>query len=133
MTNEGLRHREIMGQKAGASAACPLNVCTALILAGLLLCPAHSRAAEPAPALPSDTPEKFKPATNSFDYVKREEMVPMRDGIKLKTFVLIPKGATNAPMLLSRTPYNASSRVERSESPHLAAVVPQMDDTAVAA
>jgi putative CocE/NonD family hydrolase len=83
--------------------------------------------------LPSDTPNNFAPRTKDFDYVKREEMLPMRDGVKLKTFVFIPKGATNAPMLLTRTPYNASTRVLRFNSPHLAAAVPQMDDTAVAA
>ena len=36
-------------------------------------------------------------------------------------------------MLLTRTPYNASERVLRFNSPRLAAAVPQMDDTAVAA
>jgi putative CocE/NonD family hydrolase len=56
----------------------------------------------------------------------------MRDDVKLKTFILVPKGASQAPMLLTRTPYNASERIARSESPHLASVVPQMDDTAVA-
>ena len=69
----------------------------------------------------------------SFDYVKREEMIPMRDGVKLKTFILIPKGAKNAPMLLTRTPYNAGNRVLRFNSPHMIAAVPQMNDTAVAA
>ena len=57
----------------------------------------------------------------------------MRDGVKLKTFILVPKGANRAPMLLTRTPYNAAERVSRFESPRMAAVVPQMDDTAVAA
>jgi putative CocE/NonD family hydrolase len=60
-------------------------------------------------------------------------MIAMRDGVKLKTFILVPKGATHAPMLLTRTPYNASERVARFNSPHLAAAVPQMDDTAAAA
>ena len=78
-------------------------------------------------------PEIFKPRTNDFDYVRRVEMVAMRDGVKLKTFILVPKGAIRQPMLLTRTPYNASSRVLRFNSPHLAAVVPQMDETAVAA
>ena len=90
-------------------------------------------AAQVVTNLPSDTPENFVPKTKDFDYVKREEMVPMRDGVKLKTFVLVPKDSTNAPMLLSRTPYNASARVLRFNSPHLAAAVPQMDETAVAA
>ncbi len=81
----------------------------------------------------SETPATFTPRTESFDYVKHEAMIPMRDGVKLKTFILVPKGAANAPMLLTRTPYDASSRVSRFESPHLEAVVSQMDDTAVAA
>ena len=81
----------------------------------------------------SDTPTDFKASTDSFDYVKREEMIPMHDGVKLKTFILIPKGASHAPMLMTRTPYNASERVLRLNSSHLASVVPSMDDTAVAA
>jgi uncharacterized protein len=87
----------------------------------------------PAGTLPSETPASFKTRTESFDYVKREEMIPMHDGVKLKTFILIPKGASKAPMLLTRTPYNASERVLRFNSSHLASAVPQMDDTAVAA
>jgi putative CocE/NonD family hydrolase len=83
--------------------------------------------------LPSEMPPAFKAHTESFDYVKREEMIPMHDGVKLKTFILIPKGANRAPMLLTRTPYNASGRVLRFNSAHLASVVPEMDDTAVAA
>jgi putative CocE/NonD family hydrolase len=110
-----------------------LVVTSALIMACASLNLSHGRAADTSATLPSDTPEKFKPSTESFDYVKREEMIPMRDGVKLKTFILAPKGASQAPMLLSRTPYNAGSRVLRFNSPHLAAVVPQMDDTAVAA
>src|SRR5579859_5044125 len=83
--------------------------------------------------LPSEMPPSFKARTESFDYTKREEMIPMHDGVKLKTFILIPKGATKAPILLTRTPYNAAERVMRLNSAHLASVVPQMDDTAVAA
>ncbi len=44
------------------------------------------------------------------DYIKRVEMVPMRDGVKLYTVIVIPRGATNAPIMLTRTPYNAASR-----------------------
>jgi putative CocE/NonD family hydrolase len=86
-----------------------------------------------APAYPSETPPHFTQNVESFDYVKREVMIPMRDGVKLKTFILIPKGAHNAPLLMTRTPYDAAARVMHFDSPHLAAAVPQMDDTAVAA
>ncbi len=92
-----------------------------------------TQAQEAAASLPSDTPKLFFTRTNDFEFVKRMEMIPMRDGVKLKTFILIPKGTVGAPMLLTRTPYNASARVTRAPSTHLAAVVPQMDDTAVAA
>ena len=44
-------------------------------------------------SLPSETPSKFKPVADSFDYVRREEMIPMRDGVKLHTVILIPRGA----------------------------------------
>src|SRR5450756_1429687 len=59
------------------------------------------------PALPSETPNKFEPVTDSFDYVRRDVMIPMRDGVKLHTVVLVPRGAAGAPILLTRTPYNA--------------------------
>ncbi len=75
----------------------------------------------------------FKPKYDSFDFVKREEMIAMRDGVKLKTFILLPKGAKDAPMLLTRTPYNAASRVSRHQSPRLVSVVPQMNDTSAEA
>ena len=60
--------------------------------------------------------------------------MPMRDGVKLKTIILVPKGAKDAPILLARTPYNAvESHCPASKSPRLASVVPQMMDTAVEA
>jgi uncharacterized protein len=90
-------------------------------------------AAEPAATLPGDIPANFTPRTDSFDYVKREVMIPMRDGVHLKAYILIPKGANHAPILLDRTPYNAGGRTSRFDSPHLAAAVQQMEDTAVAA
>ena len=81
----------------------------------------------------SETPEKFTPKTDSFDYVRREEMVPMRDGVKLKTVILVPRGARDAPIVMTRTPYNAVGRTLRFNSPSLSMVVPQMNDTTSAA
>ncbi len=110
-----------------------LNQLAAIVAALLSLGGTFALADEPAATLPSETPLAFKPKTDDFDYVKRQEMIPMRDGVLLKTFILIPKGAKDAPILLTRTPYNASERVLRFDSPHLAAAVQQMADTAVAA
>ncbi len=53
-----------------------------------------------------------------WDYVRRVEMVPMRDGTKLYTVILIPKGAKNVPMILTRTPYNAEGRAAARRVPN---------------
>ena len=66
---------------------------------------AAERAPRPKyPNYPSETPAEFKPSTVGFDHERREAMIPMRDGVKLHTVILVPKGAQRAPMLLTRTP-----------------------------
>lgn len=67
-------------------------------------------------ATESDIPKKFIPPTDRQDFIKREVMIPMRDGVKLFTVIVLPKGAHNAPILLTRTPYNASERVSRTRA-----------------
>ncbi len=80
------------------------------------------------PNYPSETPAKFQPSTNSFDYVKRDEMIAMRDGVKLHTIILIPKGAKRAPMLLTRTPYSAKELTGHAQSPHLGPILQGYDN-----
>ncbi len=77
----------------------------------LLVFAATAFAGEPVPPSVSEIPAQFTPKTDSFDFVRRDEMVPMRDGVKLRTIVLVPKGAQGAPILLARTPYNANERM----------------------
>jgi putative CocE/NonD family hydrolase len=69
--------------------------------------------------LPSETPAEFQPVTDGFDHVRREVMIPMRDGVRLFTVILVPKGAEGAPILLTRTPYDADKLTSRLESSHL--------------
>jgi putative CocE/NonD family hydrolase len=78
--------------------------------------------------LPSEMPAKFQPITDSFDYIKRDVMIPMRDGVKLHTVIVVPKGAKNAPMLLTRTPYNATSQVSHAASSHLGPILSGYDN-----
>src|SRR6266404_467059 len=81
---------------------------------------AVAQAPPPAPpTLPSETPDKFTPVTDSFDYTRREVMIPMRDGVKLHTVILAPKGAKGAPILLTRTPYDANVLTGHAQSSHL--------------
>jgi putative CocE/NonD family hydrolase len=71
------------------------------------------------PDYPSETPAKLEPTNDGFDYVRRDVMIPMRDGVKLHTVILVPKGARRAPILLTRTPYDATELTSRTHSSHL--------------
>ena len=71
------------------------------------------------PELPSETPDTFVAVADGFDHVRRDVMIPMRDGVKLHTVILVPRGARRAPILLTRTPYDASKLTSHAESPHL--------------
>ncbi|MHB1056318.1 MAG: CocE/NonD family hydrolase, partial [Rhodanobacter sp.] len=102
-----------------ASLACLLSAAAPVALA------ADSDSARVTPDMiqtGSDIPADWKQPQCNFDYVKRDAMIPMRDGVKLHTVILIPKGAHGLPMLLERTPYNASGMVP-GNSPHMADAV----------
>ncbi|HXH27790.1 MAG TPA: CocE/NonD family hydrolase, partial [Candidatus Polarisedimenticolia bacterium] len=64
-------------------------------------------------------PEQFHPTTYGFDFERREAMIPMRDGVKLHTVILVPQGARRAPILLTRTPYDADALTSHTPSSHL--------------
>src|ERR1700722_14205460 len=78
--------RRIAGQcRAGLLSAC----------AGFLLTTSalFTTRASAGAALPSETPGVFVPRVETYDYVKREVMIPMRDGVKLQTIILIPRAS----------------------------------------
>jgi putative CocE/NonD family hydrolase len=102
--------------------------CTAIAFAILAFCVAGqvnpTIAAQSAKSdYPSETPAKLAPATGSFDYVRREAMIAMRDGVKLYTVILVPKGAKSAPILLTRTPYSANQLTSHAASSHLGQIL----------
>ena len=67
------------------------------------------------PTFPSEIPAKIQRATSSFDYERRDVMIPMRDKVRLHAVILVPKAAKNAPILLTRTPYNATELTSHAE------------------
>src|SRR5437773_2802437 len=77
---------------------------------------------------PSETPAQFRVAGDSFDYIRREVMIPMRDGVKLYTVILVPKGAKHAPILLTRTPYDAQELTSHAHSSHLGPILNGYDN-----
>jgi uncharacterized protein len=66
----------------------------------------------------SDVPAKWTKPEGNYDYLKREVMISMRDGVELHTIIVLPKNARGLPMLLERTPYDASED-SKVDSPHL--------------
>lgn len=74
-----------------------------------------------------DVVERYEQTQPWADYVRREEMVPMRDGVKLFTVVVMKKGTAGAPILLSRTPYNASKQTGRVDSQRIVDILEVMD------
>jgi putative CocE/NonD family hydrolase len=91
------------------------------VLGLLLLLQAAWGQTSPAkyPDFPSETPATVETPTADFDYVRRIVMIPMRDGVRLHTVILVPKGAKGAPILLTRTPYDADALTTHESSAHL--------------
>lgn len=112
--------------RAGLLAAVALTAFTAA---------SHAQTAAPSAAqvaaMTPDIDGKYVAPKVGQDYDKRVVMVPMRDGTKLYTVIVVPKGARNAPILLTRTPYNAAKRTARNESGTMLATLAQGDEVFV--
>jgi uncharacterized protein len=80
-----------------------------LLLVSLVLfsCLSFAQNSPQYPNYPSESPAKFESTNYGYDYTRREVMIPMRDGVKLFTVILVPKKAKDTPILLTRTPYSA--------------------------
>jgi hypothetical protein len=101
-----------------------------LLRSAASLLPLLAIAAAPPERVTPMTPDvvaSYDPVLPEADYIKRVAMVPMRDGTKLYTVIVMKKGATNAPILLSRTPYDAKGSLNRLPSQHAVDILPAMD------
>jgi putative CocE/NonD family hydrolase len=81
----------------------------------------------PSDTLRSDIVADFKPPADETDYLLRQVMIPMRDGVRLRALIAMRKGVTRGPVLLERTPYGADSTAFYSGGEHLAARVSLMN------
>jgi len=79
-------------------------------------------------AAQSEIPKDFSPVTDAFDHERREVMIPMRDGVKLHTVIVTPKGVFPAPIILTRTPYGAEKPTRQASSPNVAMTLPIADE-----
>jgi putative CocE/NonD family hydrolase len=86
------------------------------------------------PNYPSETPAQYTSPTDILHYERRDVMIPMRDGVKLHTVILLPKalveahGSKHAGMLLTRTPYDATGLTSHAASTHLGPILEGYDN-----
>ncbi|MHA6722535.1 CocE/NonD family hydrolase [Sphingomonas sp. RS2018] len=99
-----------------------------LLLAATACIVAAPLSAQQAAPAGGDVPAKYSVPKVGYYYEKREMMIPMRDGTKLYTVIVVPKGAKNAPIVLTRTPYNAAGRANRMDSPKMLSALPLADE-----
>jgi putative CocE/NonD family hydrolase len=101
----------------------------ALRLAASLL-PLAALAAAPAPPpvtpMTPDVVAGYDQVMPWADFDRREIMIPMRDGTKLYTVLVMKKGTRNAPILLTRSPYDAHADAFHNASQRIDDVLPAM-------
>src|ERR1700693_88558 len=109
----------------------PVGIRPASLL--VLLLPVSVTFAATPPATASVTPmtpdvvagyDEIRPQA---DFVKRVVMIPMRDGVKLYTVIVMKKGIGKGPVLLSRTPYDAKESTARTKSQSITEILPVVD------
>jgi putative CocE/NonD family hydrolase len=87
-----------------------------LLLAAPLAAAAHMQpAVQPGGDIPpsayvSPAPSVSAPPFANSTYERRAVSIPMRDGVKLYTVLIIPKAPGKLPIMLDRTPYSADKR-----------------------
>jgi putative CocE/NonD family hydrolase len=96
---------------------------TALLTSAFALAAsAPANAQMPLPT--SDIPPGFAPSEDMKDFTIREAEIPMRDGTKLHTNIVIPRGVKNAPIIFSRTPYGADKAITGAPSNRYSMALP---------
>lgn len=79
-----------------------------------------ARAAPPrASPTPSggDVAGRLQAPRGAYEYERREADIPMRDGVRLHTVLILPRRAAKAPIMLDRTPYSAAARTGPGNGP----------------
>jgi uncharacterized protein len=103
--------------------------CVSFVVPSLLLT-ASAGMAQESPRVTPMTPDgvdKYEQTLPTADFIRREAMVPMRDGTKLYTAIVMKKGTANGPILLSRTPYDAHEQTHRVRSQRIVDILEVMD------
>ena len=94
-----------------------ISAISAAILALAVTAPSvHAQTQATLSAMTPDGVASYDSVRPQADFIKRVVMIPMRDKVSLYTVVVMKKGSKNAPILLSRTPYDAKRSTARTAS-----------------
>jgi putative CocE/NonD family hydrolase len=107
------------------------------LLLTMVMCSLIFAARIQSQTLPSESPQELKPTNYGLEYERRDVMIAMRDGVKLHTVIIVPKSVIDAnkvdakkkaPILLTRTPYNATELTSHAASSHLGPILNGYDN-----
>src|SRR6478735_5976409 len=98
-----------------------------LMAVGLPLAGSVALSQTPVTPMTPDVMEKYEQVLPGADFIRREAMIPMRDGVKLYTVVVMKKGTQGGPILLSRSPYDAHHSTHRVASQRIGDILEVMD------
>ena len=102
----------------------PLKLAASLL--PLLAMAAAPPASAPVTPMTPDVVASYDQVMPWADFDRREVMIPMRDGTKLYTVVVMKKGTKNGPILLTRSPYDAHGDAFRNASQRIDDIVQQV-------
>ena len=97
------------------------------LLGSMLLALATAGAAAPVQTY-DERPAVARAVNEGANYERRVVDIPMRDGVKLHTVILVPKGAHDAGILMTRTPYNAEALTANTKAGDLATALEGYDN-----
>jgi putative CocE/NonD family hydrolase len=103
-----------------------LSLRIAASLLPLLAIAAAPQTSGPVTAMTPDVVASYNKVMPWADFIRREVMVPMRDGTKLYTVIVMKKGTAKGPILLTRSPYDAHGDAFRSDSQRIEDILPAM-------
>src|SRR5205809_6970361 len=110
-----MKFRELALVAASLALAAATNVQPAVQPGGDIPPNFHPTYVPPIPPW-SDQARRSTAPAGQLQYVRREAMIPMRDGVRLYAVLILPKGASTAPIMLDRTPYSADRTTSRGSS-----------------
>ena len=99
----------------------PMTIFPRLALVSLAL--TSPLAAQQTPTMLNEQVKEYDWVRPQADFVRRTVMIPMRDGKKLYTVIVFRKGTHDAPILMTRTPYDADANTSRKRSQKLTEIV----------